>query len=77
MRGPGLGNLDLSLAKFFPLTERYKLEFRSEFVNFTNTPALNSPNTGLGSTMGLLQGAGGANLGNFGRQVQFALKFHF
>ena len=77
MRGPGLGNLDLSLAKFFPITERYNVEFRSEFVNFTNTPALNSPNTGLGSTMGLLQGAGGANLGNFGRQIQFALKFHF
>jgi hypothetical protein len=77
LRGPGLGNLDLSLAKFFPITERYNLEFRSEFINFTNTPALNSPNTGLGSTMGLLQGAGGAILGNFGRQIQFALKFHF
>jgi hypothetical protein len=27
--------------------------------------------------MGLLQGAGGANSGNFGRQIQFALKFHY
>ena len=71
VRGPGLHTLDLSLAKFFNITERYNLEFRSEFVNFTNTPILNSPNTGLGTTMGLLQSAQGA------RQIQFALKFHF
>ncbi|MBZ5592507.1 MAG: TonB-dependent receptor [Acidobacteriia bacterium] len=77
IRGPGLSTMDLSLAKFFNITERYKVEFRSEFVNLTNTPILNSPNNGLGTTMGLLQGAGGANLGNFGRQIQFALKFHF
>jgi hypothetical protein len=71
VRGPGLHTLDLSLAKFFNVTERHKLEFRAEAVNFTNTPILNSPNTGLGSTMGLLQSAQGA------RQVQFALKFHY
>lgn len=71
VRGPGLHTLDLSLAKFFNITERFKVEFRSEFVNFTNTPILNSPNTGLGTTMGLLQSAQGA------RQIQFALKFHY
>jgi hypothetical protein len=71
LRGPGLHTLDLSLSKFFNFTERYKLEFRSEFVNFTNTPILNSPNTGLGTTMGLLQSSQGA------RQIQFALKFHY
>jgi hypothetical protein len=66
-----LHNLDLSVSKFFPITERQKLEFRSEFTNFTNTPILNSPNAGLGSTLGLLQSAQGA------RQVQFALKYLF
>jgi hypothetical protein len=71
LRGPGLHTLDLSLSKFFNFTERYKLEFRSEFVNFTNTPILNSPNTGLGTTMGLLQSSQGA------RQIQFALKLHY
>ena len=71
VRGPGLHTLDVSLAKFFNLTERFKVEFRSEFVNFTNTPILNSPNTGLGTTMGLLQSGQGA------RQIQFALKFHY
>ena len=76
VRGPGLHTLDASLAKFFNVNERFKLEFRAEAINFTNTPILNAPNTGLGSTLGLLQGAGGAN-GSFGRQVQFALKFHY
>jgi hypothetical protein len=71
VRGPGLHNLDLSVSKFFPITEHQKLEFRSEFTNFTNTPILNSPNAGLGSTLGLLQSAQGA------RQVQFALKYLF
>ena len=76
VRGPGLATLDGSLAKFFNFTERYSLEFRAEATNLTNTPILNAPNAGLGSTLGLLQGSGGAS-GVFGRQVQFALKFHF
>jgi hypothetical protein len=74
--GPGLRTLDASAAKFFNITERFKLEFRGEAVNLFNTPILNSPNTGVGSTLGLLQGAGGA-YGYFGRQIQFALKFHY
>ena len=71
VRGPGLHNLDLSLAKFFDITERQKIELRAESINFTNTPILNSPNAGLGSTLGLLQSAQGA------RNVQFALKYLF
>jgi len=71
VRGPGLHNLDLSLSKFFNFTERQRLEFRAESINFTNTPILNSPNAGLGSTLGLLQSAQGA------RNVQFGLKYLF
>jgi hypothetical protein len=71
VRGPGLHTLDLSLAKFFAITERQKLEFRAESINLTNTPILNSPSTGLGSTLGLLNSAQGA------RNVQFGLKYHF
>lgn len=71
IRGPGLKTLDLSVAKFFNITERQNVEFRAESINFTNTPILNAPGTGLGSTLGLLQGAQGA------RQFQFALKYHF
>jgi hypothetical protein len=71
VRGPGLHTFDLSLSKFFAVTEHQKLEFRSEFINLTNTPILNSPNTGLGTTLGLLQSGQGA------RQIQFAMKYHF
>jgi hypothetical protein len=71
VRGPGLHDLDLSLAKFFNITEQKKFELRAESINFTNTPILNSPNTGLGSNLGLLQSAQGA------RNIQFALKFLF
>jgi len=71
VRGPGLHTLDLSLAKFFDITEHQRIELRAESINFTNTPILNSPNAGLGSTLGLLQSAQGA------RNVQFALKYLF
>jgi hypothetical protein len=71
VRGPGLNTIDLSLAKFFSITEKQNVEFRAESINFTNTPILNAPSTGLGSGMGVLQSAQGA------RQVQFALKYHF
>src|SRR5262249_43898432 len=37
VRGPGLSTLDLSFQKFFPLSENKQIEFRSEFINFTNT----------------------------------------
>jgi hypothetical protein len=71
IRGPGLHTLDLSLAKFFSVTERQKLELRAEAINVSNTPILNSPNVGLGSTNGLLQSSQGA------RNIQFALKYLF
>ncbi len=71
VRGPGLHTFDMSLDKFFNFTEHDKLEFRAEAINLTNTPILNSPNAGLGSTLGLIQSAQGA------RQIQFALKFLF
>ena len=76
VEGPGIRSLDGSLAKFFNLTERYKMEFRAEAINLFNTPILNAPNVSIGSTLGLLNSAGGA-YGAFGRQIQFALKFHY
>jgi hypothetical protein len=71
VRGPGLKTFDMSVSKFFTITEHQNLEFRSEFVNLTNTPILNSPSAGFGSSLGLLQSAQGA------RNIQFALKYHF
>lgn len=71
VRGPGLKTLDLSFQKQFAITESRNIEFRSEFINFTNTPILTAPGTGLGPGLGLLQGSQGP------RTIQFALKIHF
>ncbi len=71
IRGPGLHEMDFSVSKFFAITEAQKIEFRGEFINLTNTPIFNSPNTGLGATMGAMGSAQGA------RNIQFALKYHF
>ncbi len=43
LRGPGLANFDASLFRDFRLTERFKLQFRTEVFNVTNTPAFNNP----------------------------------
>lgn len=71
VRGPGLHSLDLSLQKQFVITESKRIEFRAEAINFTNTPILNSPGTGLGGGLGQITSSQGE------RNVQFALKFHF
>jgi TonB dependent receptor len=71
VRGPGLNTLDMSFQKFFPLFENKRIEFRSEFINFTNTPILNSPNTNLGPDLGRITSSQGS------RVIQLALKLHF
>jgi hypothetical protein len=71
VRGPGLTDFDLNLTKSFRFTERQALDLRADFINLTNTPILNAPNQGVGTTLGLLQTSQGA------RNIQFALKYHF
>jgi hypothetical protein len=43
LTGPGNTNLDLSLFRNFPLTERFTLQFRAEAFNLSNTPHFNNP----------------------------------
>ncbi len=43
VRGPGLVNFDASLFRDFRITERFRLQFRIEVFNVTNTPAFNNP----------------------------------
>jgi hypothetical protein len=71
LRGPGYGDLDLSLQKNFQLTERYKLQFRSDFVNAFNHVNLNAPDMNFGATMGQITSAQAP------RNIQFALKFYY
>jgi hypothetical protein len=72
LRGPGYYNWDISLQKNFQFTERYKLQFRSDFLNAFNAVNLGAPNTSVASaTTGQITTAQPA------REIQFALKLYF
>ena len=70
LRNMGINNFDLSLDKSFQLTDRFKVQFRSEFFNAFNRTQFGNPDTGVTS----------ANYGkitsqaNIPRQIQFGLK---
>ena len=86
--GPGFHRLDFSLFKDFQLSERFKLQFRSEFFNILNHPNFNAPGFG-GNGVVAIGGSNNYTSSNFGeigstrdapydpRQIQFALKLYF
>jgi hypothetical protein len=80
---PHYGHLDLSLFKEFPfLNDRYKLQFRAESFNLTNTPTFGVPNLTVYSTAAANEAAGfgtisAMNTNYAPRQLQFALKLQF
>ncbi len=49
LRGPGVVNLDLSVFRDVPITERYNLQFRAEAFNLSNTPHFNNPDSSVNS----------------------------
>jgi len=75
--GPGYTVADLGIAKDFTITERHSLEFRTDMVNFTNTPIF-----GFGQEFSGQHTSGAGNYGEIfnsqgARQIQFALKYRF
>jgi hypothetical protein len=72
--GPPLRNLDFSVFKDFPFTERFRLQFRTEVFNIANTPQFNFPDSGFGdANFGKIT----STLAGTERHVQFSLKFLF
>ena len=80
LRSPRYFDTDLSLHKDFPMGERFRLQFRSDFVNLFNHVQYNAPNmgvsfsnpiTGAPSTMGQITSAQPM------RNIQLALKLYF
>jgi hypothetical protein len=71
---PPTKTLDFSVFKYFPITERFRAEFRAEATNLFNTPQFSTPDNN-------------ANDGNFGvvtgtqsgteRHIQFSLRMRF
>jgi hypothetical protein len=78
--GPRFVNFNFSIFKNFALTERYKMQFRTEFFNILNHTNLGLPNPNIDQT-----GAGLINstinqaqlTAQTSRLVQFALKLTF
>jgi Carboxypeptidase regulatory-like domain len=72
LRGPGYYNWDISLQKNLQLSERFKLQFRSDFLNAFNRVNLAAPNTTVDtSTTGVI------NVSQPARNIQFALKLYY
>ncbi len=73
VRGPGYANIDLSLQKNFPITERVRLQFRADFLNAFNRVNLNTDccTTAVGTGMGILTSSQDP------RNIQFALKLYY
>jgi Carboxypeptidase regulatory-like domain len=88
LTGPGLADLDVSLAKITPVRERVRSQFRVEYFNVSNranfstpnpvvfstgpTPAKPSTAAAISPTAGVLTATATTS-----RQLQFALKFLF
>jgi carboxypeptidase family protein len=76
LRGPSFGDLDVAVAKNFPLwTERFRLQFRAEAYNVFNHTNFGLPNPTLVSAQfGQLTSEAGTEQS---RVMQFALRFDF
>ena len=88
-RGPGFNHLDFSVFKQLQLTERLRLEIRSEFFNLANHPNFSIPGfseNGFPASPGALNYNNPAGFGtitstrdgqNDQREIQFALKLYY
>jgi hypothetical protein len=70
----GLLNWDASIDKQWPLGEARDLQFRAEFFNLMNSATFDPPGVLFGTSA---FGTVSATTRQPGRQIQFALKFHF
>ncbi len=69
LRGPGIGQLDLSLFRTFKLTERFNLQVQAETLNFSNTPHWWNPGMFCSNVNGVCGGNFGQITGSFGQRI--------
>lgn len=75
VQGPGYKSLDLTLSKFFRITERFQLELRMESYNATNTFSGADPSTSVtAATFGRVTAM---RAGTQGREHQYNIRLHF
>ncbi|MBV9081527.1 MAG: TonB-dependent receptor [Acidobacteriaceae bacterium] len=75
--GPGSFNMDMGLSKFFSITERTRLEFRSEAFNVLNHPSFALPDAAINPSANSNTPARITNTTSLPRIIQFALKLTF
>ncbi|MCP5119060.1 MAG: TonB-dependent receptor, partial [bacterium] len=73
--GPGFAGIDLSVHKWFNFTERWRLQFRTDFYNLTNTPSFGPPE--LRNTRGGFGRVSNILVGSNGRLAQLSLRLEF
>jgi hypothetical protein len=74
LRAAGMKHLDLAAMKVIRAGENWRLQFRAEFFNLTNTPQFAEPNASFGSpTFGQVSGTFGAGP----RNIQLGLRVDF
>ena len=71
--GPRFANMDSTLAKYFPLGERFHAELRVEAYNLTNSFMASNPNNDVYSSL-FGRSTGQANRG---REMQYTFRLHF
>ena len=70
--GPGQRNFDIAVSRRFQFTERWKMEFRSDFFNILNHANWNNPTSSVTSgTFGQIVSFGSPRL------IQMAVKLYF
>src|SRR6185369_11293358 len=72
--GPHFYGLDASLLKRIPLTERWKMEFRADATNLTNSVSFGAPTTDItSSTFGRIR----STTTSSSRRIQLGAKIIF
>ena len=75
LRGPGLTNLSVSMARAFTISDRFGLVFRAEAFNLTNTPQFSNPASSVTASSGF--GVISAVTANSNRELRFSGRINF
>jgi len=71
LRGPSQSNVDLSIAKRFPVNESKNFELRADFFNALNHPSRSNPISDIRAADSLDTSGRILSPGDFGRSVSF------
>ena len=80
LRGPMIANADFTVSKYFPITEKIRLQFRMNAVNIFNHPNFSLPAANISSpaTVGTITSDVPATFGTVApREIDFQLRLEF